>query len=99
MFGNCLIGPTGYEQVHYEAPPGAEVHRQINAFLQWYNNTTPSVNSDPEIPGLVRAAIAHAWLELIHPFDDGNGRVGLILPSIWSAASHSALRLDELLHV
>jgi Fic family protein len=28
------------------------------------------------IPGPVRAAVAHAWFEIIHPFDDGNGRVG-----------------------
>ncbi len=66
----------GYEKVHYEAPPSADVPRQVNAFLKWYNDTTPSVNSDPDIPGLVRAAVAHAWLELVHPFDDGNGRVG-----------------------
>jgi Fic family protein len=71
-----VSGPTGYEKVHYEAPAGAEVPGEINAFLKWYNKTTPSVNSDPGIPGLVRAAVAHAWLELVHPFDDGNGRVG-----------------------
>ena len=71
-----VSGPVGYEKVHYEAPPGAEVPREINAFLKWYNGTTPSVNLDQDIPGLVRAAVAHAWLELVHPFDDGNGRVG-----------------------
>ena len=71
-----VSGPTGYEKVHYEAPAGAEVPGEINAFLKWYNETTPSVNSDLDTPGLVRAAIAHAWLELVHPFDDGNGRVG-----------------------
>ena len=71
-----VSGPVGYEKVHYEAPPGAKVPREINAFLKWYNETTPSVNSDEDIPGLVRAAVAHAWLELVHPFDDGNGRVG-----------------------
>jgi len=71
-----VSGPTGYEKVHYEAPAGAEVPAEISTFLKWYNETTPSVNSDPDIPGLVRAAVAHAWLELVHPFDDGNGRVG-----------------------
>jgi len=71
-----VSGPTGYEQVHYEAPPSAEVPGEVSAFLKWYNGTTPSVKSDPDIPGLVRAAVAHAWLELVHPFDDGNGRVG-----------------------
>ncbi len=71
-----VSGPTGYKQVHYEAPAGAEVPGEVSAFLKWYNGTTPSVKSDPDIPGLVRAAVAHAWLELVHPFDDGNGRVG-----------------------
>jgi Fic family protein len=71
-----VSGPTGYEKVHYEAPAGASVPGEVNTFLKWYNETTPSVNSDPGIPGLVRAAVAHAWLELVHPFDDGNGRVG-----------------------
>jgi len=77
MLGNCLIGPTGYEQVHYEAPPGAEVSGEVNAFLKWYNETTPSVNSDPDIPGLVRAApypmywrypagIPDFWKEYLH---------------------------------
>ena len=71
-----VSGPTGYEKVHYEAPPGSEVPREVDTLLKWYNGTTPSVNSAQDIPGLVRAAVAHAWLELIHPFDDGNGRVG-----------------------
>ena len=71
-----ILGPVGYETVHYEAPPSARVPGEIDTFLQWYNDTTPTTGADQGIPGLVRAAVAHAWLELIHPFDDGNGRVG-----------------------
>lgn len=71
-----VSGPIGYEKIHYEAPPGADVPREVNAFLRWYNDSTPRVDTEQDIPGLVRAAVAHAWLELIHPFDDGNGRVG-----------------------
>ena len=71
-----ISGPVGYETVHYEAPPSASVPGEINAFLQWYNDTAPVAESAREMPGLVRAAVAHAWLELIHPFDDGNSRVG-----------------------
>ena len=71
-----VSGPVGYEKVHYEAPPAASVPGEIDAFLQWYNDSTPSVDVERETSGLVRAAVAHAWLELIHPFDDGNGRVG-----------------------
>ncbi len=71
-----VFGPVGYEKVHYDAPPGASVPGEIDAFLQWYNGSTPSADVERETSGLVRAAVAHAWLELIHPFDDGNGRVG-----------------------
>jgi Fic family protein len=44
-------------------------------FLDWYNQSSP-LNGDQEIPGIARAGIAHLWFEVIHPFDDGNGRVG-----------------------
>jgi len=71
-----VSGPVGYEKVHYEAPPGSAVPTQVYTFLKWYKETTPSLSSVQDLPGLVRAAIAHAWLELVHPFEDGNGRVG-----------------------
>jgi Fic family protein len=49
-------------------------------FLNWFNNnfsndTSSSPNSQP-IPGVIRAGIAHLWFEVIHPFDEGNGRIG-----------------------
>ena len=71
-----VSGPVGYEKVHYEAPPGASVPGEIDTFLKWYNDSRPSEDVERETSGLERAAVAHAWLELIHPFDDGNGRVG-----------------------
>jgi hypothetical protein len=38
------------------------------------------LNKPPaDVDGLVRAGLAHAWFELIHPFEDGNGRVGRAL--------------------
>ena len=44
-------------------------------FLDWYNQTSP-LNRDRKLPGIARAGIAQLWFEVIHPFDDGNGRVG-----------------------
>lgn len=65
-----VSGPIGRERIHYEAPPGASLNHEMKRFLTWFN-------SPPEtLDGLVRAALAHAWFELIHPFEDGNGRVG-----------------------
>lgn len=68
-------GPIGYHKVHYEAPPASEVHHQMDLFLQWYNRTAP-VNGVDSIPSPTRSAIAHLWFESVHPFEDGNGRVG-----------------------
>lgn len=58
--------------VHYEAPPSADVPVQMRALLEWFNTHSRV----PEIDGLVRAAVAHLWFEAVHPFEDGNGRIG-----------------------
>lgn len=72
-----VSGPIGYEKVHYEAPPSRLVEAEMTCFLQWYNDSSP-MNPDRKemLPGPVRSAVAHLWFESIHPFDDGNGRVG-----------------------
>lgn len=71
-----VSGAIGHYKVHYEAPAARDVQGEMNRFLDWYNNTNPANENAPEIPGPVRAAVAHLWFESIHPFEDGNGRVG-----------------------
>jgi Fic family protein len=44
------------------------------AFLDWYDRTGPGGSS--QLPILTRAGIAHLYFVSIHPFEDGNGRVG-----------------------
>ncbi|HUR41726.1 MAG TPA: Fic family protein [Verrucomicrobiae bacterium] len=68
-----VSGPIGRERVHYEAPPRARLEGEMAAFLAWFND--PPQHLD----GVIRAGLAHAWFELIHPFEDGNGRVGRAL--------------------
>ncbi len=70
-----VSGPYGREKVHYEAPSAAQVPDEMARLIDWYNHSSP-VSGDQEIPGIARAGIAHLWFESIHPFDDGNGRVG-----------------------
>ena len=70
-----VSGPHGREKVHYEAPAASQVPDEMAKLIEWYNQTSP-FSGDNTIPGIARAGIAHLWFEVIHPFDDGNGRVG-----------------------
>ena len=70
-----VSGPYGHEKVHYEAPPAARVPDEMVNLIEWYNQTCP-LSGDKTMLGIARAGIAHLWFEVIHPFDDGNGRVG-----------------------
>ena len=56
--------------LHYHAPAAAEVPAQMAAWLQWFNGSLG------QIDGVARAALAHLWFEAVHPFEDGNGRIG-----------------------
>ena len=64
-----VSGPLGREHIHYEAPPAARLESEMAAFLDWHETT---LDGDP----LLCAGMAHLWFELIHPFEDGNGRIG-----------------------
>ena len=64
-------GPVGHETVHYQAPPSAAVRAEMRNFLDWFNRTRGHL-----LDGLLRAGLAHVWFESIHPFEDGNGRIG-----------------------
>src|SRR6185437_3957567 len=57
-----------------EAPPSPRVSMEMNWFLEWFNHTAPE--GQHPLPTLTRAGIAHLYFESIHPFEDGNGRIG-----------------------
>jgi len=69
-----VSGSLHAPKVHFEAPPPPRVGREMARFVKWFNRTSPS-GSEP-LPALTRAGIAHLYFESIHPFEDGNGRLG-----------------------
>jgi Fic family protein len=69
----------GNDIVHYEAPPSSAVGQQMRTLLAWFDS---SQSSSWPTDGLVRAAIAHLWFEAIHPYEDGNGRIGRALAEL-----------------
>jgi Fic family protein len=56
-------------------PRQRKVPDKMARLVDWYNQTNP-LSEDKIIHGIARAGIAHLWFEVIHPFDDSNGRVG-----------------------
>jgi Fic family protein len=60
--------------VHFEAPPSTQVRKEMKRFIDWFNATAPQ--GKKPLPALTRAGIAHLYFESIHPFEDGNGRIG-----------------------
>ena len=70
-----ISGPIGRRRVHFEAPPSARVSEEMDQFINWYN----SALTDSELTPLERASLSHLYFESIHPFEDGNGRIGRAL--------------------
>ena len=64
-----VSGGIGHEKVHYEAPAAVVLPTEMTNFLHWFND---ELGLDP----VIKAGLAHLWFVTLHPFDDGNGRIG-----------------------
>jgi Fic family protein len=72
-----VSGPIYKPTVHFEGPPSNVVPAEMQRFLTWFNDTSP-LGKAP-LPTLTRAALVHLYFVCIHPFEDGNGRIGRAL--------------------
>jgi Fic family protein len=78
-----VSGAMGKEKVHYEALKPELVKPEMDNFLDWFNN-------DNTLDPVLKAAIAHFWFIIIHPFDDGNGRIGRAITDMLLARSEGS---------
>jgi Fic family protein len=65
-----VSGRIGNERVYFEAPPSERVSAEMERFIDWFNS------SEKKMAPIARSGIAHIYFESIHPFEDGNGRIG-----------------------
>jgi Fic family protein len=70
-----VSGRDGRERVHFEAPAAARVATEMTRFLDWFERRDTAVGG-AHLDPVLRAGVAHLWFLTIHPFDDGNGRIG-----------------------
>jgi Fic family protein len=75
-----VSGPVGRHKIHYEAPTADRVEDETGKFLAWFDGNE---QEDP----LLKAGIAHLWFVTIHPFEDGNGRIGRAIAEMCLARS------------
>jgi Fic family protein len=75
-----VSGALGKEKVHFQAPDSILIEKEMNQFLDWFNNYL-------KIDLVIKAAIAHLWFVTIHPFEDGNGRITRALTDMLLAQS------------
>jgi len=78
-----VSGPMGREKIHYQAPSPERVKKEMDTFLNWFNRET-------KIDIVLKAAIAHFWFIIIHPFDDGNGRIARAISDMLLARSEDS---------
>lgn len=66
-----VSGPIGYEKVHYQGVPCEQILQDMEKFIDFCNNS--------KLNPYIKSSIAHLWFVVIHPYDDGNGRISRVI--------------------
>lgn len=75
-----VSGAMGKEKIHYQAPASEQVKSEMDTFLKWFND-------EKKLDLVLKSAIAHFWFIIIHPFDDGNGRIARTISDMLLSSS------------
>ena len=67
-----VSGSIGKEKIHYQAPSADIIEKEMSDLIDY-------INKQDDIDYLVKAGIVHLWFVVLHPFDDGNGRIARAL--------------------
>ena len=79
-----VSGGMGRERIHFEAPPASKIETEMAVLLNWLEKSVED--------HMIQAAIAHLWFVTIHPFEDGNGRIGRAISDFLLARSDRSKR-------
>lgn len=79
-----VSGAMGKVRVHYEAVPAKDVNAEMDKFLSWFNDEHVVIDE------VLKSALAHFWFIIIHPFDDGNGRIARAISDMLLARSENS---------
>jgi Fic family protein len=86
-----VSGAMGKERVHFEAIAPALVQSEMGTFLSWLNEIEKDTFGLPNgLDPVLKAAIAHFWFIIIHPFDDGNGRIARAITDLLLSRSEGS---------
>jgi len=92
-----VSGRLDRPNVHFEAPPSKEIPREMERFITWFNEVHTKKNELDRFP-LIKSGITHLYFVCIHPFEDGNGRVGRAIAEKSIAMSTKKPTLISLSH-